>query len=174
MDNNILLKNKNIILNTGVILLALFISLQIYKADNQEVSSLIQQKDNELKKNAIIENIDLLEKKIDSYKKLFSKKDLTYIMAQISNIAKNNAIKIISIKPSNEEKYSDYIKVSFLISVNSPNYHALGKFISQIENNKDIYLIEELDIVSAVSSHQQEGTSRGLNVNLKISMIYFI
>lgn len=170
MDINIFLKNKNLILNSGIIVLALFIALQIYRADNQQIGSLIQQKEDALKKNEVIQSIGALEEKIDNFKQVFPKKDLSSIMGQLSNIAKNNLVKIVSIKPVNEEAYPDYIQSSFLINIYAPSYHALGNFISQIENNKDIFMVGEMGITPA----SIDKIDNGLNVNLKISAISFI
>lgn len=168
-----LLKNKNLIVNLGIILLALFLAFKIYDAGNQQVNSLIQQKEDEAKKNAIIENIVGLESRMDSYKKVLIKKDLSSVMAEISNLAKNNSIEIASVKPLNDENYTDYVKSSFLLTIKAPSYHALGDFISQIESFKDLYLVAELSINSD-QPKQEEDVSKGLSVSLKISTISYI
>lgn len=169
-----LLKNKNKILNFGIIFLLLFIALQIYKYGNQQMNSLAEQKENELKKNKVIENIVVLEKQMGAYNKVFVKKDLGSVMDTMSSIAKVSSIKIISIKPIKEEVYTDYIKSSFLITAQAPNYHSLGNFISQIENYKDIYLVDEVTTISSMSGYVKESSSTGLNVSLKISTISYL
>lgn len=167
-------KHKNKVLNFGVIILALFIAFQIYKSAGEQLNSLIRQKDEELKKNKAAEEIAGLERKIEGYKRIFVKEDVGSVIDTISNIAKNCSIKIISIKPSNEEVYPDYIKSSFLITVNTPNYHSLGNFVSQIESYKDIYMVDELSIASAKIKQPLEGTNTNLNANLKISTISYL
>ncbi|MDD5465466.1 MAG: type 4a pilus biogenesis protein PilO [Candidatus Omnitrophica bacterium] len=166
-------KNKSKVLNLGVVILALFIAFQIYKSADERVNSLIQQKDEELKKNKAAEEIAGLERKIEGYKKIFVKEDVSSIINTISNIAKNCSIKIVSIKPSNEEVYPDYIKSVFLITVSTPDYHSLGNFISQIESYKDIYMVDELGIASAENKQSLESANMNLNVNLKISTIFY-
>jgi len=167
-------KNKNKILNFGVILLALFVAFQIYKSDDARLNSLIQQKEDELKKNRALAEIAGLEKKIEGYKKIFVKEDVGSVIDTISNIAKNCSIKIISIKPGNGETYSDYIKSAFLITVSAPNYHSLGNFISQIESYKDIYMVDEVSIAAAENNQPSENTNTNLNVDLKISTISYL
>ena len=169
-----LLKNKNKILNFGIIFLLLFIALQIYKYGNQQMNSLAEQKENELKKNKVIENIVVLEKQIGAYSKVFVKKDLGSVMDTMSSIAKANTIKIISIRPISEQAYADYIKSSFLITAQAPNYHSLGDFISQVENYKDIYLVDEVIIASSGSGYVAGSGNTGLNVSLKISTISYL
>ncbi len=167
-------KHKNKVLNFGVIILALFIAFQIYKSADQRLNSLIQQKDDELKKNKAAEEIAAFERKIEGYKKIFVKEDVGSVIDTISNIAKNCAIKIVSIKPGNEEAYPDYIKSAFLITVSAPDYHSLGNFISQIESYKDIYTVDEVNIASAEINQPLESINTNLNVNLKISTIAYL
>lgn len=167
-------KNKSKVLNFGVIILALFIAFQIYKSADERVNSLIQQKVDELKKNKAMEEIAGLERKIEGYKKIFVKEDVGSVIDTISNIAKNRSVKIISIKPGNEEAYPDYIKSAFLITVSTPNYHSLGNFISQIESYKDIYMVDEVNIASAGINQPLESTNTNLNVELKISTISYL
>ncbi len=174
MNSSVLLKNKNLIFNLTVIILGLFVALQIYRYDNQQVRSLLEQREEEFKKNEVIREISTLEKKIDNFKNVFPRRDLSLIMGQISNIAKNNLIEIVSIKPVNEETYPDYIKSSFSMNIDVPDYHTLGNFISQIENNKDIFIVGEMSIVPRGINEIGEKIDKGLKVNLKISTISFI
>lgn len=167
-------KNKSKVLNFGIIVLALFIAFQIYKSSDEQVNSLTQQKEDELKKNQAVEEISGLEKKIEGYKKIFVKQDIGSVIDTISNIAKSCSIKIVSIKPGTEEAYRDYIKSVFLITLNAPNYHSLGNFISQIESYKDIYIVDEVSIALAKSNQPLESIKTGLNVDLKIGTISYL
>lgn len=170
----LLQKNKNKILNLGVILLALFIAFQIYRSGDQRANLLVQQKDNELKKNIALEEIAGLEKRIDGYKKVFVKKDIASVMNSISAIAKNCSVKIISIKPNNEEAFSSYLKTSFSLTITAPGYHSLGNFISQIESFKDIYVVEEINIAPTGIDQPEETVDTNLNVNLTMSTISYL
>lgn len=173
MENKELLeKNKTKLVNLGIILLALFIAFQLYTAGERQFNSLAQQKNDELKKNKISEDIAVLEKKVAEYKKVFTKKDMGLVMDTISVLAKNNSVKIVSIKPINEEVFTDYIKSSFLITVNISSYHSLGNFISQIESSRNIFLIGEVTIAPSGTVDQfAENPDINLNVNLKVSTI---
>jgi len=175
MEKNALFeKNKNKVLNFGIIISALFIAFQIYKAADQQVNFLIWQKEDELKKNNAAEEIAGFEKKIEGYKKIFFKEDVSSVVDTISSLAKNCSIKIAAIKPDNDEVYPDYIKSVFLITVSAPNYHSLGNFISQIESYKDIYMVDEVSITSAENNQPLEGRDTNLNVNLKISTLAYL
>ncbi|MEK6528892.1 MAG: type 4a pilus biogenesis protein PilO [Nitrospirota bacterium] len=172
--NEVFEKNKNNILNIGVILIAVFIAFQIYNGINEKINTLTQQKSNELKKNEATSEIAVFEKKINGYKKVLVKKDLGAVMDSISEIAKQCEVKVVSIKPEDEESSADYIKSSFALTINAPNYHALGNFISRIESYQDIYFIDELSIGSAGFRGASEDVGSGLKINLKISTIAYL
>ena len=167
-------RNKNKIINFGVIILALVIALQLHRSANHQVSSLIEQQNHELEKNKVVVDIVALEQKALGYKKVFVKKDLASIMDAISVIAKNTSVKIISVKPYAEEVLGNYLNSSFLITLNAPSYHALGDFISRIENHKDIYLVSELSINSTASNLEAGGANAGLSVSLKINTVAYL
>ncbi|MDD5120845.1 MAG: type 4a pilus biogenesis protein PilO [Candidatus Omnitrophica bacterium] len=166
-------KNKNKILNFGIIFVALFIAFQFYKGANEQVEALNNAKNNELKKNEATDEIAALEVKIQRYKEVFTKKDISYVLDAISKIAKTSGVKFISIKPIDEETSSDYVRSSFLITVSSPTYHYLGDFISQIEASTDIYLVGEVSITSSDSSYAMEGDGSDLLLNLRVSTISY-
>ncbi len=167
-------KNKNRIINFGVIILALIIAFKFYQSTNEQIGSLVQQQNNELEKNKVIDDIVILEKKAAAYKKVFVKKDFASIMDMISGIAKNTSIKIVSVKPYAEERFDSYFSYSFLITLNAPSYHVLGDFISKIENYRDIYQVNDISINSLVSNSVVAGAKTDLSVILKISTIAYL
>lgn len=171
--NELFEKNKNNILNLGIVVLALFLAFQIYRGAEEKMGILVQQKDTELKKNEAAVEIAASEKKIEGYKKVFVKRDLGVVMDAISVVAKQCAIKVLSIKPDQEEAQADYIKSSFALTINAPDYHALGNFISQIESYQDIYFVDEVKISPADIDRSAEGADFGLKINLKISTISY-
>jgi hypothetical protein len=167
-------KNKNKIINFSILILALIISLNFYRSSNEQVSSLIQQQGSELEKNKAVADIATLEKKAEVYKKVFVKRDLASVMDTISIIAKNASVKILSVKPFAEESLGNYFNSSFLITLNAPSYHALGDFISKIENDNDIYLVSEISINSVVANPDAPEVNTDLSVSLKINSIAYL
>ncbi|MDD5130228.1 MAG: hypothetical protein PHS66_04155 [Candidatus Omnitrophica bacterium] len=167
-------RNKNTIINIAIIVLSLIIALQLYLSANGQVSSLIQQQDNELEKNKVFENIAVLEKKTETYKKTFVKKDLALVMDVIYGIAKNTSVKILSVKPVAEESMVNYFKSSFLITLTAPSYHNLGEFISKIENHGDIYLVSEVNVNAVAANPDIVSANVDLNVSLKINTLSYL
>ena len=164
-------KNKIKIINAGVILAALIVALYLYSMQNQQIASLEESKVEEAKKSEIIESLNRVEKSINSYKQTFTKKDLGSVVGALTDIAKDTRVKIISVKPGLEQQYPEYIKTSFLIVVRVADYHALGQFISKVENYKDLFLVEDVNITISDSSQNDKKAGKDLDINLKISTI---
>lgn len=159
-------KHKNLILNILIIILSLFIANIVYKKQTQMIEVLKENNALEIKKNEISESISKSEQKISTYKNLLASKDVGLIVNSIGSIAKELGVKIVSMRPIMENRYSDYIKLPFNLIINVSGYHRLGKFISRIENNEDVYVIDTVQI-------QRDSQTEELNVNLVISSIIF-
>ena len=166
-------RSKNDILNVGVILLALFIAFQIYKSTDEKVTTLKTKQNDELKKNEVMDEISILEKKVEKYQRFFAKKDMSYVVNAISDIARNCSINITSIRPSGQEAGDDYTRPVFLLVLTAPDYHSLGKFISQIEDSKDVYMVGGVSIASGISGDVTGGNEMNLKVTLRISTISY-
>lgn len=159
-------KNKNKLLNLAVIIIAFIIASNIYKQQTREIESLKSKSNTETKKNTVIENISKLEKSIGTYKNLLAKKDASSVINTVSNIAKESGVKIVSVRPSAEQRQADYIKFPLNLVLTVPNYHTLGSFISKIESYQDVCVVESIEI------RFQEQTKE-LAVSLIISSIAF-
>jgi Tfp pilus assembly protein PilO len=157
-------KYKNVTFNIALIILAIMVSVSMYKKQNKAIELLNQQKGNELKKNDILEDIGRLEKKINSYKSVFVKKDTDLVIGNLNNFAKESGIRITSIKPTPEQRYNDYTKFPYELDIKASSYHGFGKFISKLESSRDIFLVENIMI-------KFEETNRELNILFKLSYI---
>ncbi|MFA5144979.1 MAG: type 4a pilus biogenesis protein PilO [Candidatus Omnitrophota bacterium] len=157
--------NKNRVFNASLIILAVIVAGNIYKGQGKGVEALKKENDMEIKKNTVMNSLSKGENDLDGYKNIFVKKDAGSIINTLSNIAKESGVKIKSIKPAQEQKLTYYIKTPFNLALSVPGYHALGGFISKLENYRDAYLVvEAVDIRS-------ETQGEGLNVNLMVNSI---
>ena len=168
------IKNKNQIVNLGIIILALFIAFRLYQSAQLEINALNQQKQDELKKNDMTQSIAGLEDTLEGYRKVFVKKDVSSVMDKVSGIAKNYDVKVVSIKPGREENFENYLKSSFTIVINIPSYHALGEFISQIESQKDIFLVDAVSVDASGIDQSRNIAGMNFNVNLTLSTISYL
>jgi len=161
-------KHKNKIINIAIIILTLIISSNVYKKQTHEMELLKKKQDIEIKKNEIIKNISQLTIRIKSYKNLLTKKDISSIITNISDMAKQSGIKIVSIRPEPEQAFPNYIKFPFTLALSAADYNAIGKFISKVESYQDVYIVEALYIKSS------EALTMELMVSLRLSSVAFV
>lgn len=166
-------RNKNLIVNIGIVVIALFIAWHLHNSANSQINNLVQQQESELEKNKVAQDIAALEQKSEKYKNTFVKKDLAEIMDILTGITKNTQVRILSVKPVAEEATENYRISSFLITLKATNFHALAEFISRVESYKDIYLINEVGISSTAVQPSGPGDNTDLAVTLKINTVYY-
>lgn len=169
---NFVNKYKNKILNIIIIIFAVMVANNIYKVQNRITQSLKQNREAEIKKNELLDNIGQLEKKVNVYKNLLNKKDISLVMNTINNIARNSGVKIISIKPAGTSDYSVYVRYPFDLIITANSYHNIGTFISNIESYTDVYIIDSINI-RPVAENIEKGQIPKFNVDLKVSTVFF-
>ncbi|MFH0855034.1 MAG: type 4a pilus biogenesis protein PilO [Candidatus Omnitrophota bacterium] len=159
-------KYKNKAINAAIIAIALIIAYNIYKGSLSTSDALRARIDEEEKKSVELEKIDRIDKKISAYKKLLPDKEASLVMDDIVGIAKSSGIKILSVKPAQEELAGDYIKNNFDVSLSAPHYDDLAKFINMLETSGSVYMVDSLDIDNKSSLDSSE-----LTVSLRISSV---
>ncbi len=133
------------IFNILIIGLALIIANNTYKTQSRRILALKQQKEVELKKQVVLEDINRSYSKISAVRALINKKEISTVVNSLADIAKECYIQIDSLKPGNEEQFTEYSVFPFELSVNADNFHHLGKFISKLESSSDFYIVRKLD-----------------------------
>ena len=133
-------------LNTGLILVAIFLAFNIYKSQAKDVKKFREKIDTETKINELLVTFGPLEKKMAALTKLLYKPDASFSISTINKIGEESGVDINSIKPMEERLESEYIVYSFSLVINTDDYDKLGTFISKIESSSDIYTIETLNI----------------------------
>jgi len=160
-------KYKNVIFNIALVLGAVFIAYNfIYTRHLKDLASLNQQRQTEIKKNAVLEEVSKLEKRLNAYKNFLVEKDTSLVIGALSDMAKASGIEISSIRPETEQKFLTYTEVPFSLEMYADNYHALGEFISKVESSSDIYTVEDINI-------RTPGQGNKLSVNLRVNKIFF-
>ena len=164
----LLLQHKNKIINAAIFILALFIAQNIYQRQIREADILKQKKDGELKRNAVLEDIQQLEKKIRGYKSAVNRKDLSVVMNIVSEIAQDFGLNVISIRPEMQDEKALYTRYHFAMKLESNTYHAVGRFVSKLESRAELYSVEKLEI-RPIYSYESE--KKWLSVELTVSTI---
>ena len=162
-------KNKNKVFSLAVIILALIIAFNIYKGQAGRAYSLKAQISEESKKSGILAGIAKLQEQIDSYRKLFIKKEASSLISDINNIAQEAGVNIISIKPSGEAVFPEYTKYIFNLSVIAPDYDKLAEFINKLEVYENVYIVDALDIQAPSYNKNKE-----LKADLRVSAVAMI
>lgn len=158
-------KYKNAVMNLGVLLVAGIFAFNIYQGQLGQMKKLKTKTGEELEKNQKLESLGQLEGKVNAYKNLLKRQDSSLAMNTISNIAKAVGVKLDSIRPENEQRLPDYIKMPFSMTLSSPSFHNLGRFISRIESYRDIvFVVDSLETRSEDKANQ-------LTVGLVVSSI---
>ncbi|MFA5276741.1 MAG: hypothetical protein WC417_07630 [Candidatus Omnitrophota bacterium] len=157
-------KNKNTVLSIGLILLAVVFSLKIYQGQEREIVNLKKQAQNEAKSNEIFKNLNLLDDKINTYKRSLKIKTTGEVMSTVSEIAKKAGFKIDSIRPMGESGGEDQVKFSVSAVIRAKSYNQIGEFMSRLENDLAFFSVESFKI-------NRDNQAKGLVLNLKVSAI---
>jgi len=161
--------NKSTLVNIAITVLLLLCCIWVYRFQMQKYHELEQAKEYETKKNAVIERISRLEKKLFAYKKLLAQKEATQLVNAISRAASASAIQINSIQPQPIEEQEYYKQISVNLNILAKRYHDLGKFISMLEKSPEIFTAK----VVKITSKGTKETETLLNVTLTVtSLIY--
>jgi len=163
------IKNKNRIINAVIILAGIFFAFKIYNAQIKELTLLKETKENEIKKNVVLNDLGEVVKKYNSYEEFVNRKDPSSVITIVGELAKQSAIEINSIKPSQIENTPFFSKYFFDLKLTSNGYHSVGEFIARLESNPAIFSVEMITI--SPREGQRSQTTDKVNVDLKISTI---
>lgn len=165
-------KNRDSLVNIGIIVFALIIAKNIYTSQVKAIDVLKVRKDAELKKNAVISDLKGIEKTLSAYKKTFPERDTSSVINNITRLAGTSQIKIASIKPERMSEFDAYNKISVKLSIEAADYHKIGDFVSRLENSSQFYIIDSVYIIS-IDFSQEENKKNKLNAELLVSSIIF-
>ncbi|HTY44953.1 MAG TPA: type 4a pilus biogenesis protein PilO [Patescibacteria group bacterium] len=165
-------KYKNTIINVALVVLALFLSFRIYDAQNKKIAALKEKATSEEKKNVVLEEITAIDQKISALKKTVNGKDMNTSLNTIAAVAKENSVRIISIRPAEQATFNLYTKYPFELMVSVDSYHALGKFISKLESHPSVFSVDLLEM-KPQEFLQGEKLVEKLTVKMTISTLLF-
>jgi Tfp pilus assembly protein PilO len=165
--NELINKNKNTVVNLGIFIVVGIFAFNIYQGQLSEMKRFKIKAGEELEKNKKLEGLGELEGRISSYKDLLKHTDASQAVNTISNIAKSAGVKLESIRPENEQRLPEYVKMPFTMMLTSPSFHNLGRFIAKIESYHDIVFI-----VDSLETRSEE-QAKELTVGLVVSSIAF-
>lgn len=139
--------DKIAVLSGGIIIITLIIGiLFIYIPFADKNKSLRNEILRERDRNILLGNIRAFGKYLKLYEKRISKgMDVSWLLADISDMASKESIEVSSITPGSPEDFKLYTKLYIVMDTIS-TYGALGNFISRIESSEKFLKIENIDI----------------------------
>jgi len=170
-------KDKNKILNFGILILAFIIAILVFNNFSKNILSLNLKKAEELQKNELSSKVVGLEKELVPLKEFLNKKNMDKIINTINNKAIEAGLRVVSFKPQPEVSNANYTVYPFDINLIADNYRAIGRLVSSLENSPEIFIVEGVDIGGRTlqrrgSEFQNEVSQKGkLSVSLKISTV---
>ena len=143
-------QRKDIIVFALIVILAFLIGYNgIYKQKLNKIDSIRLQFEEEKKKNDVLGDINILERKLQvDQKRSFSTADTTQLLDRVSQAAEEVDIKIEGFNPLPTVYRKHYTKLPLRISLRC-EYHKLGQFLSLIESNKESIWVKELGMQKA-------------------------
>jgi len=160
---SIVIKQKDKIINIGIIVLTLIIGSNIYKSQAKSIQLLKEKVDTETRENEVLGNIINAEKILISYKNFLNKKEMSQAINRISNIAEESQVKIVLIKPAPAENQPVFIRHPFNLELNAPGYQEIARFINKLEKHPDVYFIDRINI-KPISKNQDSAPAAEYNL----------
>ncbi len=138
--------NKIVVLHITVAIVMFIVgSLFIYKPFMDKNKALRAQILRERERNVLVGKIRALGKHLKVYGDMLpDQKNVSWLLALVSDMASKENIEISFIKPGELEDRGLYSKLYVVLDTIS-TYHQLGKFISRIEGSKKFLRIEHID-----------------------------
>jgi len=161
------------LINTVIVLVFVIVAVKVHSAQQQDIATLTQQRDEEKQKNEILAQIGQSEKSLKKSARLVNNKQLDKVIDDINMKAAEAGISISQINPRPEEKLpnSIYKKYGYDLSINAPSYHAVGLFISSLEKSEALYSV---DTISFRSEYQRDRNKFKVVAEMTVSTIWLV
>lgn len=163
-------QNKIFFISGSIIFIVIFIgTVFIYKPFILKKEGLKNKIQEETKRNLYLAQIKLIKEHVDLYeKRLPERKSVSWLLEEVSRIASESALELISIKPEGPEERGNFTKLPIRIEAHS-TYHELGKFLSQLESSKKFFKIEDLQL-KRVEEEGGKDTAKSFKIRANILM----
>jgi Tfp pilus assembly protein PilO len=162
----LLIKHKNTIISSVILVIAIIVSLKIYSKQTTEFNSLFTQKEAETAKNVTLTKISEQFGQLAVYKEFINVKEISSVLDVISEIAKESGVDIMSIRPESEQSKDIYIRYPYVLNVVADTYHKIGDFISRLESHPDIFSVENI----SMSPQRIQGEKAGEQINASLTI----
>lgn len=189
LQNKLLLDNKKIcLIILAFLLIVVFLDIRFLLALqlkalgslNPKITRLKQDLDNLAKDLARIQELknrhpQIKQKEFLQAKQIIPEGQITYILQQVSDIAKKNAVKIIQMNPVKQlqaakSENSSLIERFIPLSLNLDlvcDYHHLGKFINDLEKGEIFMAVLDIKITAVPKDYLKQKASLALKTYVR-------
>jgi Tfp pilus assembly protein PilO len=134
IDVATLARNKNLLANLGIIVIALIITRNLHLSQINKINILKEEISHEAKIAEFVDELSNLEDKIEELEKDFDiNLSSDIVIDTVSSLARKNSIRIRSIDSQAVRDKKIYQELPIRLNITA-NYHRLGHFISDLEN----------------------------------------
>jgi len=140
-------KLKTVIVSIGVVLFVAIVGVKfIYQPTKEKISAIESIQKEEEEKNKLLKQVSKRRKDVQRRRLRLSKnKNASYFINQITKLADESGIEIISIKPGLFQREDYYQKLPLVLEAKA-TYNQLGEFISKLESSRQFILVEEMNL----------------------------
>lgn len=132
--------------NIAVLIVALVFAGKVHNWQKAQIAGLQQIKDEEIRKNAVMKEMEGVEKKLRYARKALAAKEANVVIEEINAIAKQAQVKIVQYAKPQIAKEQGYQLHSFDLNVEANDYHTFAKFISALENSPTGFAVHTIQL----------------------------
>lgn len=153
-------------------LLIVFISLSaansIHQKQSAEIKDIKKSIAEEQQRGDFLKKIAEAESRIKRYR-LSTSKEIRWLLKQVSNIADQTGVSLISISPRPLKEEDQYVSLAVNAEIRC-NYDQFGNFVSKLENSPQLIRLENVQL--SVIRKSRDDIRPLANVKLIISTLY--
>ncbi len=143
MDPN---RKRIFVISAVIIMLALVVANSIFRSQLGRIERLKAEAAEEHEMNRLLIEIGRAVAEIDSYlPRIPLEKNVDWLRREVTRIAAESEVKIVSITPRSPEKTALYTRLAIGMEVEC-GYHQLCDFVSKLESSKRFIKIDSLNL----------------------------
>ena len=143
MDPN---RKRIFVISAVIIMLTLVVANSIFRSQSGRIERLKAEAAEEHEMNRLLVEIGRAVEEIDSYlPRIPLEKNVDWLRREVTRIAAESEVKIVSITPRSPEKKDLYTRLAVGMEVEC-GYHQLGEFVSELESSKRFTNIDSLKL----------------------------
>ena len=169
-------KNALILINSLIVFVSLLMAKSIYQKQTAEIKNIQKDITEEEQKGALLTKIAVTESIIKKYcQSLPSSQENRWLLGQLSDIADQTGVSLVSISPHLPKESDKYVSLSVDAEIRC-DYNQLGNFISKLESSPQLIRLDGVQLTVIRESGGDINIAAQMNplakVKLTVSTLY--